>query len=135
MARGFDPVSLESGGAAAFVDDILVIGQVVHFRISASGTLVYLRGNRTTTGQGFLLSIAEEGGNIERLNLDYDDFRFPSVSPDGNQIAVHLTLATVDLRRRPASRLDAGRPMDYVLFQPRREVAHLSTAGRRARRT
>jgi serine/threonine-protein kinase len=94
MARGFDPVSLESGGAAAFVDDILVIGQVVHFRISASGTLVYLRGNRTTTGQGFLLSIAEEGGNIERLNLDYDDFRFPSVSPDGNQIAVQLTLAT-----------------------------------------
>jgi hypothetical protein len=89
MARAFDPDTLEYGSAVALVEDILRAGQVVHFRVSASGTLIYLRG-AAEAGQGFVLGIADEAGNLEPLDVELGEFRSPSVSPDGAQVAVQI---------------------------------------------
>ncbi|HEY7673539.1 MAG TPA: protein kinase [Gammaproteobacteria bacterium] len=90
MARSFDPDSLEYGSAVALVDDIMNTGQVVHFRISASGTLIYIRGATATVGQGYMIGIADETGNIEQLEVALGAYGFPSVSPDGTQLALQV---------------------------------------------
>jgi serine/threonine-protein kinase len=90
MARTFDLDTLEYGNGVALVDDILTTAGVNHFRISASGTLIYLRGAATTTGEGYMIGAVDEAGNIERLDIELAEFRFPSVSPDGTQAAVQI---------------------------------------------
>jgi serine/threonine-protein kinase len=89
MARAFNPDTLEYGNAVALLDDVLAAGQVVHFRLSPSGTLLYIRGTAVTS-QGFVLSIVDESGRLEQLDVDASEFRFPSVSPDGTQVAVQI---------------------------------------------
>jgi Tol biopolymer transport system component len=89
MARAFDPATREYGSAVALVNDILAAGPVVHFRVSASGTLIYLRG-ATITNQGFALALIDEVGSLEPLDVGLGGFRFPSVSPDGTQVAVQV---------------------------------------------
>jgi serine/threonine-protein kinase len=89
MARAFDPDTLEYGSAVAFVDDILVTAGVVHYRVSVSGTLIYLRGG-TAAGQGFAIGITDEAGNIEPFDVELGDYQFPSVSPDGAQVALQI---------------------------------------------
>ena len=89
MARPFDVDTLEYGSAVALVNDILSGGAVVHFRVSASGTLVYLRGE-TALSQGFVLGIADEGGNLDAFDVELGNFAFPSVSPDGTQVALQI---------------------------------------------
>jgi hypothetical protein len=89
MARAFDPATLEYGSAVALVNDILAAGPVVHFRLSASGTLIYLRGT-TITNQGFALAFIDEAGSLEALDVGHGGFRFASASPDGTQVAVQI---------------------------------------------
>jgi serine/threonine-protein kinase len=90
MARAFDPDTLEYGNAVALVDDISTTAGVNHFRISASGTLIYLRGASPTTGEGVMIGTIDEAGTMEQLDVELADFRFPSVSPDGAQVAVQI---------------------------------------------
>jgi Tol biopolymer transport system component len=89
MARRFDLDSLEFGAPVPMVNDILAIGQSVHFRISRTGTLIYLKGEPATSSQS-LLGIVDETGNIERFDVSNRDFKSPSVSPAGDMVAVQV---------------------------------------------
>jgi eukaryotic-like serine/threonine-protein kinase len=89
MARQFDLDSLEFGGPVPMANDILTIGQTVHFRISPTGTLVYFKGTSATSGQS-LMGIADGTGDIEQLDVPNRDFKNPSVSPVGDAVAVQI---------------------------------------------
>jgi Tol biopolymer transport system component len=93
MARTFEPRTLRYGSPVGLVSDIFApgAGGGAQFRISANGTLVYLRGEAgATLGAG--LGIVDESGAIELLDVPRSEFVYPSVSPDGDQVAVQVGL-------------------------------------------
>jgi eukaryotic-like serine/threonine-protein kinase len=92
MVRTFDPATLEYGNPVALVDDVLQTNPNggVHFRVSSNGTLVYVRDTAPKQIGGSLLAIVDETGAIERLDLPARDYRFPSVSPRGDLLAVQV---------------------------------------------
>ena len=92
MARAFDPGTLEYGNPVALVDDVFSVGPTAgaQFRISATGTLVYIRGEAGSAGTNVILALASETGAMERLDVAPRDFVAPAVSPAGNQVAVQV---------------------------------------------
>jgi serine/threonine-protein kinase len=92
MARSFDLDTLEFGRAVALANDVLTAGVLVHYRVSANGTLIYLRGT-LAADQGDLISRVNETGILGQLGIGGGDFRFPSVSPSGEQVAVQVGVA------------------------------------------
>ena len=90
MGRRFNLDTLESGGPVALVNGILAVAQAAQYRISANGTLVYIKGQSTASAAAVPLGIADDTGHIEELKAPHRDFRSPSVSPDGSQVAVQV---------------------------------------------
>jgi serine/threonine protein kinase/Tol biopolymer transport system component len=89
VARAFDPATLRYGDGFGFVDDVLENpGRIPQFRVSPSGTLIYLRGSQHLTG-GTQLAIVDEHGSVSQaLDLPRADYSSPSLSPDGSRLAV-----------------------------------------------
>jgi dipeptidyl aminopeptidase/acylaminoacyl peptidase len=92
MARAFEPSTLELGPAVLFVDDVRPMneGQGMHGRISANGTLVYLRGShieQVVTGE---LASLDSSGRLERLDLAAGSIQHVASSPNGERFAVQV---------------------------------------------
>jgi Tol biopolymer transport system component len=90
MARAFDADTFAFGGAAALVDDVfqLAADSTPLVRVSASGSLVYLRGELGHGVSGLALTLLSQDGETEPLDAPTGEYRFPSVSPDGTRLAI-----------------------------------------------
>ncbi len=65
---------------------------VVHFAVSAGGSLVYLPGPVTGPLSAQLdIALTDRRGNVQRLNLPTGYYDAPRVSPDGKRIALGST--------------------------------------------
>jgi WD40 repeat protein len=92
MGRAFDPATLEYGRPVGLGIDVLQAsaGGGVQFRVSPSGTLVYVRGSLPEQQGGLTFARVDQTGRIEPIDAPARDYRFPSVSPDGRQLAVQI---------------------------------------------
>jgi serine/threonine-protein kinase len=90
MARAFDPETLEHGEPVLLVDDVLRMsgGQGIHGRVSATGTLVYLRDRSLQLEANRALATLDPDGRIERLDSMPGAFTSPAYSPDGRWLAM-----------------------------------------------
>jgi WD40 repeat protein len=89
MARTFDPETLAFGTEVALDYDISYNGVRPQYSLSASGTLAYFRGESSNSGR--VLGIADRAGRIQALDVPVQDYRFLSVSPDGQRVAVQVS--------------------------------------------
>jgi len=62
-------------------------GGAFQFNFSKSGTLTYIPGPRTSTGEQLLLALMDRKGKIEALKLPVRAYGFPRVSRNGKRIA------------------------------------------------
>jgi serine/threonine protein kinase/roadblock/LC7 domain-containing protein len=105
FALPFDPVRLESKGAASPVLDDLATGQ---FDFSSIGTLVY-RGGKAQE-QTYPIVWLDSSGKTEPLVATPGNYGDPGFSPDGQRLAVvngsgNYDIFVYDLKRETMSRL------------------------------
>ncbi len=58
--------------------------------VSSTGTLAFIEGGEFPDENGCLVWV-DRRGNVEPMTVDAKPYRWPRVSPDGHQIAVHTT--------------------------------------------
>ncbi|MGD8339799.1 MAG: protein kinase [Gammaproteobacteria bacterium] len=89
IGRAFDPATLEFGAAVPLVSEPAVIDFIAQFAVADNGTLVYMEGGQST-GSGLRLAVVDSDGTVEALAAPPGDYRGPSVSPDGESVAVQI---------------------------------------------
>jgi serine/threonine-protein kinase len=89
LARPFNPATLEYGDPVLFVHDVrrMTGGQGIHGRVSANGTLVYMRDASTSEPRQVLARVGP-GGQLEGLDLATGALGQPTYSPDASRLAL-----------------------------------------------
>jgi Tol biopolymer transport system component len=90
MASRFDPEDPFSGSPFTLSDDIFLpsdLGSAQLF-VSRNGTLAYLERGEAPAQPGVPLSVIDRSGNLRPLDVEPRRYLFPSVSRDGEQVAV-----------------------------------------------
>jgi serine/threonine-protein kinase len=90
----FDTDTLETiGGPIPLVEDVFQTENIAptHYAISQSGTLVYIPGRMGATYMRTLVWVDREGKE-EPLEAGPNAYTYPSISPDGTQIALSVTV-------------------------------------------
>jgi Tol biopolymer transport system component len=92
VARTFDAGTLAVGNPVPFIQDVLhmSLGGGAQYRLSASGTLIYVRGSVQAGAEGRTLAIADSSGIVEALEVPANTYVAPRVSPDGRQLALQI---------------------------------------------
>ena len=90
LARAFDINTFEIGSPIAMVNDIFrAQGNLgsPQFNVSNDGSLLYVKGEVSAGGSDFL-GIGDENQVIRQLDVPLSTYLWPSVSPDGLQVAI-----------------------------------------------